>query len=197
MIRASSRSILKPNIFRALHAVSILVILAMNAGCGLIFSSNQKVDNKSSHYSVYRLDREDGGHWRLIEAGARPAENGKNASSSDQEPEQADIAFEYKPSGAIASLNSVCRPQKNATIEELSRNLFMGLPERKTLDQRQITLDDVPALDATVESGDIRVRAVVLKKTGCTYDLMYIAKASAFNQSLPDFDRFLKGFHAE
>ncbi|MBI2606790.1 MAG: hypothetical protein HYW49_11995 [Deltaproteobacteria bacterium] len=197
MIRASSRSILKPNIFRALHAVSALVILATSTGCGLIFGGSQKVDNKSSHYSVYRLDREEGGHWRLIEAGARPAEDAKSASSSDQEPEQADVAFEHKMSGAIASLNSVCRPQGNATIEELSRGLFMGLPDRKTLDQRRITLDDVPALDATVESGDIRVRAVVLKKTGCTYDLMYIAKAAVFNRSLPDFDRFLKGFHAE
>lgn len=182
---------------RALIATSSLTALIASTGCGLIFGGNQKVDNKSTHYSVYRLDRENGDAWHLIESGSRAAEDPQRASPSDQEPEQADIAFEHKTSGAIASLNSVCRPQKNATIEELSRSLFMGLPERKTLDQRRITLDDVPALDATVESGDIRVRAVVLKKTGCTYDLMYIAKTAAFDQTLPDFDRFLKGFHAE
>lgn len=182
---------------RPLCLAAALLFVVSAPGCGLIFGGSQKVDNKSSTYAVHRLDREPAKAWRSIHPGAAPDAGARGASSSEQEPDQADVAFEHRSTGAVASVNSVCRPLRGATLADLAKNLFMGLPDAITVSSRETELDGVPALDSVVEWGDVRVRALVLHKSGCTYDLMYIARKSAYDQSQADFERFLRGFHAE
>ncbi len=187
--------------FKKLRLILASLLAVGISGCGLIFGGSQKVDNKSDEYKVYRLDQETSGYWNIISTGTKPVKDKALAAASEQEPEQADYAFEHKAHGAVASLNSVCRPQRNETLEDLTKALTMGLPDIKTISKKQTELDGAPAFDCTVETTEegkppIRIRTVVLRKTGCTYDFMYIARASVFDQNVADFERFLKGFHA-
>lgn len=189
--------------------LSLLAILATSSsGCSLIFGGDQRVDNRSHDYTVVRLDREPGRDWLVLSPGAR---SNRQTDDSNGSPEDTgDIAFEHSKAGAIISLNSVCHDQRDASLEELSRYLLLGLNTRGPTVTRSLELDGVKALEATVDAEmsqrqpnggseelPMRVRAVVLRKNGCTYDLMFIARPSAFDGLLPTFERFLKGFHAE
>lgn len=181
---------------------ALAIFSALSQGCGLIFGGDQRVDNKSHDYTVVRLDRDPSSQWRLISS--EPA--AENPSSE----ENADVAFEHKKTGAIISLNSVCREYRDASLEELSHYLLMGLNTRGDVALRDLQIDGVKALESNVdaamnerkpsgESGEypVRVRTVVLRKAGCTYDLMYIARPRYFAQEASAFERFLKGFHVE
>lgn len=168
--------------------------------CSLILGTDNSVDTKSHRYSVVRLDREKAQEWeRLqIEDPARPAS------------EEGDMAFEHKKTGTIVSVNSVCGQTRDASLEELSKYLLLGLNTRGPVETREIEVDSVKALESTVEAAmtsrrpgsqtrqqPVRLKAVVLRKAACTYDLMYIARPEYFNRHLPVFSTFLKGFHAE
>jgi hypothetical protein len=154
------------------------------------------VDNKSHDYSFLRLDRDSGG-WRAL----APAQD-----------DSGDVAFEDSKTGNIISLNSVCREYRDASLEELSHYLLLGLNTTGPVESRDTEVDGSKALESTVNATMSRphsakierasltpvvVRAVVLRKSGCTYDLMYIARPEAFEAQLGDFERFLKGFHVQ
>lgn len=157
---------------------------------------------------VVRLDREHGEEWRPLSAEAARGESRDPGGLPAQD--AGDLAFEHRRTGAIISMNSVCREHRDSTLEELSRNLLMGLNTQGQAATRDLEVDGSKALESTVDAGittrrpsgeteemPVRVRAVVLRKSGCTYDLMYIARPAVFDELSPVFDRFLKGFHAQ
>ena len=187
--------------FKTLRLITAALLTVSISGCGLIFGGSQKVDNKSDEYKVYRLDQEPSGYWSIISTGTKPVKDKALAAASEQEPEQADYAFEHKAHGAVVSLNSVCRPQRNETLEDLSKALTMGLPNIQHISAKSTELDGAPAHDSTIETTDtgkppVRIRTVVMRKSGCTYDFMYIVRSNVFDQNISDFERFLRGFHA-
>ncbi|MEW6058044.1 MAG: hypothetical protein AB1540_15665 [Bdellovibrionota bacterium] len=182
-----------------LRSLLLLVFLGVYAsGCGLIFGGDQRVDNKSHDYTVTRLDRDPSNHWRLL-----PSQTREDLA------ETGDVAFEHKHTGSIISINSVCREYRDASLEDLSRHLLMGIDTRGPAETREIDIDGAKALESTVDAGmnqqrepskqgkasPVKIRAVVLQKSGCTYDFMYVAKPEHFEAQASDFDRFLKGFH--
>ena len=164
----------------------------------MIFGGDQRVDNKSHDYTVLRLDRGSSQEWHTL-----------TPSSHEESQESGDLAFEHKKTGSIISINSVCQEHGDATLEELSRNLLMGLNTQGKIKTTEINIAGVAALESTLNAGmspknsnnesnifPVKVRAVVLRKNGCTFDLMYIARPHFFNEILPNFDRFLRGFSA-
>lgn len=177
---------------------------------------DQRVDNKSHDYTVLRLDREPGRGWRIlsIESSESKSHQPQNGSSSHSLGDTGDVAFEHQASGTIISLNSVCTEYREASLGDLSRYLLLGLNTRGPVVSEDIEVDGTKALSSTVEaymserspSGSttgrpteipVKVRAVVLRKTGCTYDLMFVARPRYFDELAPTFERFLKEFHAE
>jgi hypothetical protein len=187
----------------------------------LIFGGDQRVDNQSHDYKVVRLDRESPHEWDILTPLSRPSKSAPEAGEEVQHADDSgDIAFEHRESGAIISLNSVCREYRNASLEDLTENLLMGLNTTGEIQTKEIELDGTKALEAHVEASmsgrspgnqkpskkkgkptedhePVRVRTVVMQKHGCTYDLMYVATPSAFEKLTPVFERFLKGFHAD
>ncbi|MBI3544271.1 MAG: hypothetical protein HY075_13455 [Deltaproteobacteria bacterium] len=170
------------------------------------------MDSKSHDYTVVRLDREKGHEWHLLSpssSGGQP----QSSSSSPSPDDTGDLAFEHRGSGSIVSVNSVCREYRDASLEDLSKYLLLGLNTRGPVVTQDIELDGAKALESTVDaamnqrqpsSGErkfeetpVRVRAVVLRKRSCTFDLMFVARPDVFDELLPIFNRFLKGFHAD
>ncbi len=177
-----------------------LLLIPFLPACGLIFGGAQKVDQKNSNYQIVRLDRDT--NWNKISSGEKQKPESEALSASEQEPEISDIAYENKLTKVIISLNSVCRPQKSFTLQSLSNNLIMGIPNSKQLEQKYTTVDGADALSTTIlseqpEQDPIKIQTVVTKKSSCTFDFMYVAKPQYFETHLSDFDRFIKGFHID
>ena len=176
------------------------MLIAFTPACSLILGTDNSVDTKSHRYTVLRLDREKSQEWQRLQT-----EDPDRPLS-----EEGDMAFEHKKTGTIVSVNSVCGQTRETSLEELSKYLLLGLNTRGPIETRELEVDSVKALESTVEAAmlsrrpgsqarqhPVRLKAVVLRKAACTYDLMYIARPDAFRKHLPVFETFLKGFHAD
>lgn len=185
-----------------LSIIFLICFTSLHSGCGLIFGGDQRVDNKSHDYTVVRLDRDSSDEWRRLSQAPDTKEHAVPQ-------EMGDVAYESKKTGSIISLNSVCQEYRDATLEELTRYLLLGINTHGPVKSQDIRVDDTKALESTVnanmavknnagattETIPVRVRAVVLSKGGCTYDFMLIARPNDFPKMTPTFERFLKGFH--
>lgn len=190
---------------RRLRNITVIQLIVVSSfpflsACGLIFGGAQKIDQKNSDYQIYRLDKDS--NWLKIKTGESSKIETEALSASEQEPELSDYAYENKLTKVIISLNSVCRPQKNFTLQALSNNLIMGLPNPKQLEQKYTIVDGADALQTTVETqpenqDPVKIQTVVTKKSSCTFDFMYIAKPQYYETHLADFEKFIKGFHIE
>lgn len=142
------------------------------------------MNDKSRDYQILRLDREMPKRWRSI-----PARD------------DGDFAFENIDTGAVITINSSCRNTQNEGLEKLSKDLFVGVPGNEKRQTKEILIDNTHAMESLVEtkpadSYPVKIRAVVLRKSGCTYDLMYIVQSRSFEENLNDFEKFMRGFHA-
>jgi hypothetical protein len=114
---------------------------------------------------------------------------------------KADIAYENPESGAIISLNSICRKYSPASLDTLTSNLVRGIPERDTLQRKEIQLAGSPALDTLfsglVDNVRLHIRTVVLVKNSCSYDFIYVSVPKREEKNGAAFDTFLASFRTE
>jgi hypothetical protein len=168
------------------------LLLFTQTGCSLFFGNIRPVEEKSKHYHVIDLSQKSE-EWEKLE----------NQSSTTAEiPEQgsvSDTAFQSNQTAAIISLNSACKQyeskQPQQSLKKLSSELFLGITDVTFLEEKELVIQGVPALETTIRgqlSGeDTQLRAVVLQKQNCVYDLMYIARPEKFEKNLRDFSRFV------
>jgi hypothetical protein len=104
--------------------------------------------------------------------------------------------------GILANAECGERPVRG-DLGALARRLFVGLRERKVLENGTAAVNGMPAqhavMEAQVSGRDDRVRleAYVLKDERCVYDLVYVAPAAAFAASRAEFQRFVESFVRE
>ena len=114
---------------------------------------------------------------------------------------KADLAFENPQSGAIISLNSICRKYTEGTLEALTNNLVRGIEERELVVAKNIPLAGDIALDSfftgKVDGIKLNIRTVVLRKELCTYDFIYVVIPQKEGQSRKVFDEFIASFRAD
>ncbi|MBM3219093.1 MAG: hypothetical protein FJZ38_10515 [Candidatus Rokubacteria bacterium] len=85
----------------------------------------------------------------------------------------------------------------------LARRLFLGLRDRRVVENGAATLDGAPAaravIDARVAGRDepLRLEAYVMKDVRCVYDLVYAAPPAVFGARRADFQRFVESFARE
>lgn len=143
---------------------------------------------KSANYSITPPSEP----WRSVPVGESP--NSIDAL-------KADLAFEDTRSGAIISLNSLCRKYTEASLDELSRNLVLGVKNKQVVRERFFDLDGQKAKDTTingeVEKAKVQIRTVVTKRNLCTYDFILVAVPEQIPQSEPAFEKFLASFKSE
>lgn len=123
----------------------------------------------------------------------------ENADATDSL--KADIAYEHKTSGAIISLNSVCRKYLHTSLNDLTNNLVRGIGERKVIAESKRDLAGAEAKDTTfegvVDGVKINIRTVVMMKDSCTYDFIHVVVPSKDKTSKKDFEEFLKSFRID
>ena len=170
-----------------------IFMLPLISGCSILIGNVKPVEEKSENYRVADLSRMNPDWTRL--SGPATSEPESAAASNDS---SADLAYQSKQTSSIISLNSSCRPGKgdqSETLQEFSRLLFLGITEVSQKDERNAEVDHAPALQTTLEgklNGEsTKLRTVVVRKSGCVYDLMYIARPDRFPEREEDFTHFV------
>lgn len=158
--------------------------LLLGSSCALLFPD--RTAPKSQSYHVIPPPPP----WHKLAVGDDP-----NATDAMK----ADMAYENPSTGAIISLNSLCRKYNKASLEALTDNLVRGVGDRKLLERKEIELDGGKALDSTfegvVDSVFLNLRTVVMIKNDCTYDFIHVSIPKRDAGGGRFFDEFLASFH--
>lgn len=156
------------------------------ASCALLFPD--RTAPKSASYNVSRLEEP----WEKVPV----SENNVETDAL-----RADLAYENKKTGAIISLNSICRKYNHYSLQELTNNLVRDIDKKSVLKQEERDMDGGNALDTIfegmVDGVKVNIRTVVLIKSECTYDFLHVVVPKKSQGLDPEFDRFLASFKAE
>jgi hypothetical protein len=164
----------------------VLILGFLISGCGVLIGTVKPIDEKSENYSVMDLSRKNP-DWQKI------------ASQSDDQHdnESTDLAYQAKSTAAIISLNSACRARvENETkdLRQLTDLLLLGISDISLREEKPLMIDGIPALETTVlgkmSKKQMKIRTVVVKKSKCLYDLMYISRPDSFALQENDFAQF-------
>lgn len=114
------------------------------------------------------------------------------------EVEGTDLAFRAEPGGQVAALFVSCEGEQPIPLRVLARRLFFGISAKRVLAQEPISLHGVEAihmlLEGRLKDTKVMVSSYVAKDGNCAYDLVYVAPSEAFQDRLPEFERFAKGW---
>lgn len=114
---------------------------------------------------------------------------------------KADLAFENPESGAIISLNSICRKYSPSSLEVLTNNLVRGISNREIQKRDEIEIAGAPALDTQfsglVDGVPLNIRTVVMVRNSCSYDFIYVTVPEKELKNGSAFDSFLASFRTE
>ena len=178
---------------RSLHNFMPIIaaaLLASLSGCATLLGNVKPVDQKSEQYGVADLSRSNS-EWTRVDSG-NPPEN-TNVPS-----EISDVAFQSKRTASIISLNSACRTGRETEERDLrtvTNLLFLGITDVSLRSERNVSVQETPALETTVQGKmngqDMMLRAVVLRRGSCIYDLMYLARPNFFPVHEADFSQFV------
>lgn len=110
--------------------------------------------------------------------------------------ENAALAFRDDANAATVAVNGRCgKDAEDVPLRSLTQHLFIEFTERRVEDQRLFPLDGREALAtvmvAKLDGVEKHFHVVVLKKDGCVYDFMQIAKQ---RQDPEPFLDFVQGF---
>ena len=114
------------------------------------------------------------------------------------EVEGTELAFQAEPGGQTAALFVSCEEEQPTTLRILARRLFFGISPKQVLAQHTISLNGTEAihtvLTGRLKETDAMVSSYVAKNGKCAYDLVYVASPETFEDRLPEFERFAKGW---
>jgi hypothetical protein len=107
------------------------------------------------------------------------------------------VAFHHTDGGTLA-VNATCDKADDVPLHVLTNHLLFGIDDRREQTRTPITVDGRAALRTRLEGRldgvQVELELVVLKKDGCTYDLLLIARPGSFALREPEFARFVAGF---
>jgi hypothetical protein len=182
---------------RALRLLTPLLLPLVLGACGTLIGSQKPVARRAHAYTVRDLAAEPGGDWRKLPS-----------ARSEEDLEVSDVSYQSRSMAGIISLNSVCRA-RNADpaldLRGITGQLFLGLEEAGPRTERPRRIDGIDALETTLEGRmsaggkrePVKLRAVVLRRDACVFDLMYVARPERFDSKLGDFERFVDSLRLE
>ncbi len=161
-------------------------ILSIFPSCALLFPD--RTAPKSASYTV----KHPSDPWKKLSVGENP---------SSVDAMKADLAFENTETGAVISLNSICRKYNDGTLETLTLNLVRGIEQRVTIQQNKIKLKDSDALDSLfegiVDGVKVRINTIVTIKNQCTFDFIYVEVPKDGKINTKDFQSFVTSFQVD
>ena len=115
--------------------------------------------------------------------------------------EGADLAFRDDARAGSTLFDVRCgRRDEDAPLSVLTVHLIMGTTEREIEKQEVLPFDRREALhtllSAKLDGVPMQYDIYVMKKDGCVYDLVYVARPTQFALGAQDFERFTRGVHA-
>jgi hypothetical protein len=156
------------------------------------------VDEKSEKYSVLDLAEVAPQTWRKLDQAQLMSKDSDLGSNSEAfSSELTDVAYQSKVNSAIISLNSSCRKGRGAVqdLRPILRELLMGMSAVEERTETPTEISGLPALAGTIAGRmageNTKIRALVVSKGECVYDLMYISRPDRFSTHEPDFNRFV------
>lgn len=109
------------------------------------------------------------------------------------------LAFRDEANDATIAVNGRCgKDAEDVPLRSLTQHLFMQFTDRTIEREEVVPFDEreamhtvlVAKLDGVPKKFDIWV----LKKDGCVYDLLFIARPSSFEEGVASFRQFARGF---
>lgn len=195
------------------HFLQLLVLAAFGSigafgsGCGLLFGNIKPVAEKSNDYRVMDLHKENADWTRLPASEERQAagiEDSQSATEADPNVDISDVSYQSSKTASIISLTSTCRPRQGSApasefrLQEYMRQLLLGFSEVKKKEEKKVTAAGQEALESTIRGSmsgrPMVIRAVVLQRSECIYDLMFIARPDHFSVHETDFTKFVDSF---
>jgi hypothetical protein len=108
-----------------------------------------------------------------------------------------DVGYKHREGGTIYA-DHFCRASDDVPLDVLTNHLLFDVRAVHELSREKLTIDGRAALRTQVEGEmdgvPITLDLVVLKKDGCTYDMVLISGRNSFAERVPDFDVFVHGF---
>jgi hypothetical protein len=109
------------------------------------------------------------------------------------------LAFRDRGNESTIALNARCgADSEDVPLASLTQHLFITFTDREVLREEVVPFDDREALHSEVlaklDGVPKRFDVWVMKKDGCVYDLLYIARPEAHEAGLEAFHRFVQGF---
>jgi hypothetical protein len=170
--------------FRSVSSAAVACLLLAGSSCALLFPDRTAPKDAEYHVTTPPAP------WTKLAVTDDP---------SAVDAMKADRAYENPETGAIISVNSICRKYNKTTLETLTDNLVRGVGERKLTRRDEITLDGEQALDSTfegvVDGVFLNLRTVVLIKNDCTYDFIHVSIPKREKGGGRAFDDFVASFH--
>lgn len=113
--------------------------------------------------------------------------------------------LELRPRNGQAGMlaNATCEAQvarRSASV--LQRQLLLGLPDRRLIEEEVVLVAGRPGTRAVVEAGGddagrVRIETVTVSDTRCVYDLAYAAPVDVFAEWYREFGEFVASFTLE
>jgi hypothetical protein len=112
---------------------------------------------------------------------------------------QAALAFRDDTRDATIAVNGRCGLDgEDVPLAALTQHLFLAFTDREILEQKVVPMDGREGmntlLSAKLDGVPKKFNVWVLKKDGCVYDFLYIARPDRFDKGVTEFDRFVQGF---
>ena len=111
---------------------------------------------------------------------------------------QADVAFQHPSGDATISLNSVCHQYQDYSLEELTKQLLLGISDPVRLRQNPITINKNTGLMTVIEGKMdtlvFHMSVVVVRSHECIYDFSLIGRPESFEKHEAVFLQFLQSF---
>jgi hypothetical protein len=109
------------------------------------------------------------------------------------------VAYHHASGGTIAA-GVTCGDGDDVPLDVLTNHLLFGVSDRRERARTSMFVDGRAALrtrlEGTVDGVAIALDIVVLKKDGCTCDLLLIASPQVMAQRQPDFERLIAAFRS-
>lgn len=180
-------------------------LIAASSGCAIV-GNVRPVEEKSETYGYLDLSKTNPDWVKLSPQASAGADDHLEPT------EVTDVAFQSKDTASIISLNSACRKNTEMVetdLRELTNQLLLGMTDITLREEKGLEIRNTPALQTTVqgtlapENGSTKaskkkrsfpammLRTVVLRRGGCVYDMVYMARPQFFAKHEQDFSQFV------
>lgn len=181
----------------ALTLFCLTSLLVAGSSCGILIGNVKPVDEKSRSYGVMDLSRSDP-DWIKLDPRKTEASTDGQVSPT----EIPDVAYQSRRTASIISIDSACRKapeEPKESLRTLTQLLFLGMTDITLRTENPLLIQGTQGLETTVRgklnNEQMMLRTVVLRRSSCVYDLVYIARPEYFAENEADFSHFVASLH--